>query len=676
MASKILPFLFIIFLTIVSTPSANALNITIGDITINGTDTYYDGNFSSISILTNKVPITDLFISNQDTDYQEDLSSVSIPTNKVPITNLFISNQDTEYQKGLSSVSIPTNSIPIINIFISNADVTFKENLVSRQGPNQPPVASFAYSPKNPIANQNIIFDASNSTDPDGTINNYEWNFGDGTTGFGKITTHSYTENGTYTVNLTVTDDKGATDTSSKEITVGKIFSIILKPPFELGDSAGGKFEKRSSCDYFNSADKDTGVMKLYTSVRPEPIIASGKAQAVGQIGNTIHIPEDGFYQINISFFVNGTIGADNLNLLGLPICSGSQITLSWLLQDTNGSYTIPPEIILDSNVTTFGLDKYPELILEEILKQIIGAKTGIKIISPSEYSKAIEFSRPINGTSIQYLEKGDYEIFAKADLLSVGIPFLSVGEVTVYSDFQSDDNYIALQELKINRVFDVTNAPPIAKFTPTKKEVKINELISFDASESYDKDGEITDYYWEFEGASPSAAYFKMGTVLWHNPGVYTIKLKVKDDSGVWSGFTYGKITVKDPSNLCSPLNKNAISIECPVNAAITDQYGRIVADNGTNEIPNASMLITNETKIFYLPADLTYFVDIDAYDTGTFNFTRVSPVGNDISITKFENISVTASTKASVEIVPNVTNYTMSIDSVSYTHLTLPTN
>ncbi|RJS72497.1 hypothetical protein CW714_04550, partial [Methanophagales archaeon] len=124
-------------------------------------------------------------------------------------------------------------------------------------------------------------------------------------------------------------------------------------------------------------------------------------------------------------------------------------------------------------------------------------------------------------------------------------------------------------------------------------------------------------------------------------------------------------KVILASKAHLESQIkNKETIIIDCPINATITDQYGRIIADNGTNEIPNASMLITNETKIFYLPADLTYSVDIDAYDTGTFNFTRVSPVGNDISITKFENISVTESTKASLEIVPNVTNYTMSID------------
>ena len=110
--------------------------------------------------------------------------------------------------------------------------------------------------------------------------------------------------------------------------------------------------------------------------------------------------------------------------------------------------------------------------------------------------------------------------------------------------------------------------------------------------------------------------------------------------------------------------MDKNTLIIDCPVNATITDQYGRIISDDGTNEIPDANMIITKAMKIFYLPADLTYSVDIDAYDSGTFNFTRFSPVGNDISITKFENIPVTSSTKASVEIEPGVTDYTMSID------------
>ncbi|MHC1572322.1 MAG: NosD domain-containing protein [Methanosarcinales archaeon] len=121
-------------------------------------------------------------------------------------------------------------------------------------------------------------------------------------------------------------------------------------------------------------------------------------------------------------------------------------------------------------------------------------------------------------------------------------------------------------------------------------------------------------------------------------------------------------RILTVEPSTVTA--QKQTIVMQCPVNATITDQHGRIIADDGTNEIPNASMLVMNDTKIFYLPANFTYTTEIDAYDTGTFNFTRVSPVGNNISITKFENISITASTEASVEILPNVTNYTMKID------------
>lgn len=96
-----------------------------------------------------------------------------------------------------------------------------EHNFITTGMRNQPPIASFTYSPNNPIANQTIIFDASNSTDLDGTITNYKWDFGDAATGFGKVTTHTYTNNGTYNVTLTVTDDNDVTDTTTKEITIG-----------------------------------------------------------------------------------------------------------------------------------------------------------------------------------------------------------------------------------------------------------------------------------------------------------------------------------------------------------------------------------------------------------------------------------------------------------------------
>ncbi len=63
-------------------------------------------------------------------------------------------------------------------------------------------------------------FDGSGSSDGDGTIESHVWDFGDDSSGSGAAVSHAYTGAGTYTVKLTVTDDAGATDTYSEDVTV------------------------------------------------------------------------------------------------------------------------------------------------------------------------------------------------------------------------------------------------------------------------------------------------------------------------------------------------------------------------------------------------------------------------------------------------------------------------
>lgn len=84
--------------------------------------------------------------------------------------------------------------------------------------PKEAPEAAFTYSPLNPTTNETITFDASGSSDPDGMIINYIWDFGDGITGTGMTVTHSYASDGSYTVTLTVTDNDSLTDTATKTI--------------------------------------------------------------------------------------------------------------------------------------------------------------------------------------------------------------------------------------------------------------------------------------------------------------------------------------------------------------------------------------------------------------------------------------------------------------------------
>jgi len=87
---------------------------------------------------------------------------------------------------------------------------------------NNPPTASFTYSSTDPTVGESITFDASSSSDSDGTIEEYRWDFdGDGTVDTtGEVITHLFEQAGSYDVSLTVTDDSGAQDVVSQTVSV------------------------------------------------------------------------------------------------------------------------------------------------------------------------------------------------------------------------------------------------------------------------------------------------------------------------------------------------------------------------------------------------------------------------------------------------------------------------
>lgn len=86
---------------------------------------------------------------------------------------------------------------------------------------NEEPVAAFTVSTDATVTDENITFDASESTDSDGTISYFAWDFGDGTEGSGKVTKHKYAKAGTYTAKLIVTDNTGAnSEAVTKTITI------------------------------------------------------------------------------------------------------------------------------------------------------------------------------------------------------------------------------------------------------------------------------------------------------------------------------------------------------------------------------------------------------------------------------------------------------------------------
>lgn len=86
-----------------------------------------------------------------------------------------------------------------------------------------PIVYKFTYLTKE---HNTAYFDASKSRDPDGSIVEYKWNFGDGTIGGGISTQHRYTREGTYYVSLIVRDNKGKESLPS-------IVTVIVNKPIE-----------------------------------------------------------------------------------------------------------------------------------------------------------------------------------------------------------------------------------------------------------------------------------------------------------------------------------------------------------------------------------------------------------------------------------------------------------
>jgi PKD repeat protein len=103
---------------------------------------------------------------------------------------------------------------------------------------NAPPVANFGYSPVGPVVGDTVSFDASASTDSDGSISSYAWNFGDGTTGSGQFATHAFSTTGSFTVTLTVTDNDSAQSSTSVVVPVGSTADIGWISPVSFEDPA------------------------------------------------------------------------------------------------------------------------------------------------------------------------------------------------------------------------------------------------------------------------------------------------------------------------------------------------------------------------------------------------------------------------------------------------------
>ena len=176
--------------------------------------------------------------------------------------------------------------------------------LVLGQGaPNTPPIAAAAANPTSGIAPLAVNFSSAGSTDPDGSLASYSWNFGDGTSSTAANPSHTYTSAGTFTAVLTVTDNRGATAKAQVAITATPDPNIIAAPT-NLRATAPGS--GRAALTWTDNATNETGytVERAPSGSTTFQVIATLPANAAAYTDT----PGKGTFQYRVRAF-NATTG-------------------------------------------------------------------------------------------------------------------------------------------------------------------------------------------------------------------------------------------------------------------------------------------------------------------------------------------------------------------------------
>ena len=188
---------------------------------------------------------------------------------------------------------------------------------------NNAPSASFTATPHGGPPPLTVRFDASASSDSDGSIASYEWDFGAGASGAGQMAEHTYTQSGAHQVRLTVTDGQGASATVSEEVVVN-----VLPAARVMADPVNGVAPVTVSFDASASADSDGEIVSFDWDF-------AGLAEASGMVAEHT-FTEPGVHPVRLT--VTDDLGGVNSTVFELNAedHSGVAFTVPYV---TNGRY-------------------------------------------------------------------------------------------------------------------------------------------------------------------------------------------------------------------------------------------------------------------------------------------------------------------------------------------------
>ncbi|WP_197680538.1 PKD domain-containing protein [Microlunatus sagamiharensis] len=390
---------------------------------------------------------------------------------------------------------------------------------------NAAPVAKISTK----VTDLSVAVDGSGSSDADGTVASYGWDYGDGKTGSGKTDSHTYAAAGTYTVTLTVTDDQGATGSVTASVTV-------TAPPADSSVVAADGFGRTGS--RWGTADTggawtDSGASFFSTDGSKGVITTKSGSGPVASLNSVSVLDSSTTVQFSLDKLPNGTSSGGYYFTLGSRKQGTSMYRLKTRVTPAGGVQLITYEVVSGTETTLktqtiSGLTYTPGDVLN-MRFDISG--TGTTTLAGKVWRAGTQepASAQLTGTSTrsELQSAGSPEVKGYLASSSTAVPVASV------------DNY------KVTS--GTTTTPPVANVKPVAKiSTKVTDLsVAVDGSGSSDADGTVASYGWDYGDGKTGSG--KTDSHTYAAAGTYTVTLTVTDDQGA-TGSVTASVTVTAP--------------------------------------------------------------------------------------------------------------------------------